>query len=242
MAEEGKNPAVATRRKKNNYNQFGGRPFPQSKSPCTSNVAEIKDDTFHAGSSSDPAKYSKLLKSIETYIHRTYKMPDDIVKEIQNRIRLSFDPPEKLDKSKCLDHARKSDPDVFEMAKFTCKEDWKLMKSRKQKYEENEVNAWALVYNQCSNELRVKLEGTSGYELCKKENKVIVLLTMIRGHCCQFDALNNEYVDIVMAVKNLLYCFQKPAQSNSDYQEDFLAMVEVIKEYREQNCSPIFPI
>jgi hypothetical protein len=62
-------------------------------------VAEIKDDTFDMGSSSDPAKYSKLLKSIKTYIQRTYKIPDDIVKAIQNMIRPSFDPPEKPDKS-----------------------------------------------------------------------------------------------------------------------------------------------
>jgi hypothetical protein len=83
------------------------------------------------------------------------------------------------------------------------------MKSRKQKYKENEANAWVLVYNQCSNELRVKLEGTSGYKLCKKENNVIMLLTMIRGYCCQFDALNNEYVAIVTAMKNLLYFFSE---------------------------------
>jgi hypothetical protein len=113
MAEENKKPAVGARRKKNNYNQFGGRPFPQSKSPYTSNVAEIKDKMFNGGSSSDPAKYSKLLKSIETYIQRTYKMPDDIVKAIQNMIRSSFDPPEKQDKSKWLDDAGKFDPDKF---------------------------------------------------------------------------------------------------------------------------------
>jgi hypothetical protein len=171
MAEEDKEPAVGARRKKNNYNRFGGRLFSQSKSRYMSNVAEIKDDTFHVGSSSDPAKYSKLLKSIETYIQRTYKMPEDFVKEIQNMIRPSFNPPEKPDKSKYLDDARKFYPDEFEMAKFTWKENWKLMKSRKQKYKENEANAWALVYNQCSNELRVKLEGTSGCKLCKKENK-----------------------------------------------------------------------
>ncbi len=71
--------------------------------------------------------------------------------------------------------------------------------------------------NQCSNELRVKLEGTSGYELCKKENNVIALLTMIREYCCQFDAFNDEYVAIVTAIKNLLYFFQKATQTNSDY-------------------------
>jgi hypothetical protein len=134
MAEEDKKPAVGAKRNKNNYNQFGGRPFPQSKSPYTSNVAEIKDETFYVGSSSNPANYSKLLKSIETYIQRTYKMSDNIVKAIQNMIRPSFYPPEKQDKSKCLDDAGKFDSDKFEMAKFTWKEDWKLMNSRKQKY------------------------------------------------------------------------------------------------------------
>jgi hypothetical protein len=120
MAEVDKKPAVGARRKKNNYNRFGGRPFPQSKSPFTSNVAEIKDNSFDVGGSSDPAKYSKLLKSIKIYIQRTYKMPDNIVKAIQNMIRPSFDPPEKPDKSKkCLDDAGKFNPDKFKMAKFT---------------------------------------------------------------------------------------------------------------------------
>jgi hypothetical protein len=39
---------------------------------------------------------------------------------------------------------------------------------------------------------------------------------MIQGYCCQFDSLNDEYMSIVGAVKNLLYFFQKPIQSNSD--------------------------
>jgi hypothetical protein len=57
---------------------------------------------------------------------------------------------------------------------------------------------------------------------------VIALLTMIRGYCCQFDALNDDYIAIVAAIRNLLYFFQKATQTNSDYQEDFLVMVEVI--------------
>jgi hypothetical protein len=89
------------------------------------------------------------------------------------------------------------------------------MNSRKQKYDKNEANAWALVYNQCSNKLRVKLEGTSGYKLCKKENNMIALLLMIRGYYCQFDALNkNEYVAIVAAIKNLLHFLQTAMQTN----------------------------
>jgi hypothetical protein len=65
------------------------------------------------------------------------------------------------------------------MAKFTLKEDWKLVKTREQKYQENKANTWSLVYNQCSSKMKVKLNRTSGYELSKNDNDVIALLTMI---------------------------------------------------------------
>jgi hypothetical protein len=79
--------------------------------------------------------------------------------------------------------------------------------------------------------MKVKLNGTSGYEQSKNDNDVIALLTMVQGNCCKFGALNDEYVGLVGAYKNLLYFFQKPTQSNSDYHEDFLALVKVIEEY-----------
>jgi hypothetical protein len=43
--------------------------------------------------------------------------------------------------------------------------------------------------------MKVKLDGTSGYEPMKNDNDVIALLTMIQGYCCKFDALNDEYVE-----------------------------------------------
>ena len=45
------------------------------------------------------------------------------------------------------------------------------------------------------------------------------------------------------AIKNLLYLFQKLTQTNSDYHEDFTAMVEVkvIEEYRGAGSLTYFP-
>ncbi len=54
------------------------------------------------------------------------------------------------------------------------------------------------------------------------------LLIMIRGYCCQFDILNDKYMAIVEAIKNLLYFFQKGDQANADYHKEFMAMMEVI--------------
>jgi hypothetical protein len=79
--------------------------------------------------------------------------------------------------------------------------------------------------------MKVKLNKTSGYKQLKNDNDVIALLTMIQGYCYKFDKLNEEYMGLVGAFKNLLYFFQKPTQSNLDYHEDFLALIEVIEEY-----------
>jgi hypothetical protein len=53
------------------------------------------------------------------------------------------------------------------------------MMVRKDKYNENESNAWALIYDQCTPELKNKLEGTVNYIACKNKNDVVLLLSMI---------------------------------------------------------------
>ncbi len=70
---------------------------------------------------------------------------------------------------------------------------------------------------------------------------MIALLTMIQDYCCKFNALNNKYMGLVEAFKNLLYFFQKPMQSNSDYHEDFLVLVKVIEEYGGAGLLTHFP-
>jgi hypothetical protein len=46
---------------------------------------------------------------------------------------------------------------------------------------------------------------------------------------------------LVGAFKNLLYFFQKPMQSNLDYHEDFLALIEPIEEYGGSGLLTHFP-
>jgi hypothetical protein len=53
------------------------------------------------------------------------------------------------------------------------------MKYQKDKYKDNELNAWARVYGQCSPELKNKLERMSGYDKTKADNNVVKLLIMI---------------------------------------------------------------
>ena len=130
---------------------------------------------------------------------------------------------------------------MFEMAIFAWQEDYKLIKSKMDKYKCNKSNTWALIYNQCSTELKNKLKRTQGYNTAKSGNNMAKLLTMICGYCCQFDLLRDKFMAIVAAKKNLYYFFHEAEQSNADYHKDFMAMLEVIKEYRGAGSMTHFP-
>ncbi len=208
-----------------------------------SKVQGLENDNFDVGASSNPAKFSKSLKNIENYIQKTYNDPDDMVKTIQQIKRVICNYPEKPKKTDaaCCNANGDPDPDMFEMAVFTWKEVYKSMKSRMDKYKGNESIAWALIYDQCSTELKNKLKGMQGCNTAKSENNVAKLLMMIRGYCCQFDLLSDKYMAIMVAIKNLFYFFQKTEQSNTDYHKDFMAMLKVIEEYGGAGSMTHFP-
>ncbi len=160
------------------------------------------------------------------------------MKAIQQLKRPTLDYPRQPTRAEHTQKDGTLDEDTFDMVKFAWKEDYKGMKYQKDKYNDNESNVWALIYDQCSPELKNKLKETSGYDKVKAGNDVIKLLTIIRGYCCQFDTLKDEYMSIVKSLKNLFYFFQKAEQTNSEFHEDFMALIKVIEEYGGEDCSP----
>ncbi len=127
-------------------------------------VVGLKNDTFDVGAWSDLSKFSKLLRNIKNYIQKTYKEPDNIVKTIQQmkKADLTYPAKPKKDDPECLDDSGNPDPDAFEIAVFAWKEDYKSMKYKMERYKRNKSNTWALIYGQCSAELKNNLEGMEG--------------------------------------------------------------------------------
>ena len=102
----------------------------------------------------DPPKFSKSLKSVENYIQKIYKTCNDIMKAIQQLKRPALNHPKQPTRANHTDASGSVGKDEFEMAKFAWKEDYKGIKHQKDKYKDNELNAWALIYGQCSPELK----------------------------------------------------------------------------------------
>ena len=82
MAEQEQKKPAPTRRPKWHGNWYR-RGNQLSRGNYKSRLEGLEDDTFGVGALSDPAKFSKLLKNIETYIQKNYKSPNDIVKALQ---------------------------------------------------------------------------------------------------------------------------------------------------------------
>jgi hypothetical protein len=119
-----------------------------------SKVVGLEKDTFNVGASSDAARFSKLLKSIENYIQKIYTMPNDIIKAIQQMKRPTLSYPGMPKKATCVDKQGDFGKDEFKMVKFTWKEDYKAMRVRKDKYNKNESKPWAHIYDQYTPKLK----------------------------------------------------------------------------------------
>jgi hypothetical protein len=220
------------------FNNWGNQ---ATKTSYKSKIAKLKDELFDLGAAGNPAKFSKSLKSIENYIQMDYKTCNDIVKAIQQLKCPTLNYPKQPMRASYANASGNVDKDKFKMAKFARKEDYKGMKYQKDKCKDNESSEWALVYGQWSPELKNKLEGANGYDSAKSDNNVVKLLTMIRGYCCQFDTLNIEFMSIVKSLKNLFDFFQKAEQSNSEFHDDFKALIKVIEEYGGTGSLAHFP-
>jgi hypothetical protein len=123
MSEQEKKLAVAAHRK--NY-CFGNRAGQTgAKLTYKSKVTELEEDTFDVRASSNPARFSKSLMVMETYIHKIYKLPDDIVKAIQQMKLPTYGFSPKPTKAMCLDVNGDYNEDKYKMAKFTWKEEYK---------------------------------------------------------------------------------------------------------------------
>ena len=113
---------------KKNWYRFSNQGNQMTKTSNKSKVAELEDDVFDVGASSNPAKFSKSLKSIENYIQKNYKTCDDIVKAIQQLKRPTLAYPKQPTRAQYTEANGDFDKDRFDMAKFAWKEDYKGMK------------------------------------------------------------------------------------------------------------------
>ena len=94
MAEQEKKPGAADGKKKKFYGRFA-KGATLGRGTYKSDVQGLESDTFDVRASSNPVKFSKLLKNIMNYIQKTYKDPVNMVKTIQKMKRVNLGYPKR---------------------------------------------------------------------------------------------------------------------------------------------------
>ena len=148
----------------------------------------IKNEVFDIGATASPDQFRRTLQAIKTYVQTNYKDAGDVVLVIRN-----LAPPPTLTPPPVpvLDPANPTQMQI-DLIHYDVK--YKANAAAERIYKSHLVNAWGLIYGQCTTALKSKLDGMTDFTTAKQTNDIITLLTLIQGLCCKFDVQSQKYV------------------------------------------------
>lgn len=89
----------------------------------------------------------------------------------------------------------------------------------------NRGRAIALVWGQCSQELKNKVKVALMYAAVWGNHDVVVMLLIIRGLCCSFEDKHQGTWALQQAKKKAFRFMQHDRVSHADYYDEFMAIV-----------------
>ena len=156
-------------------------------------------------------------REIAEYIGRTYKYGGDTKMSIH--------------KLEIITIERPVEPEGDDLDEMIYKEDMKEYVKRRSFLRENLKRAYALIWGQCTDLLKAKLEANSNYDTYSTQQDPIALLKAIKDINFKFEDHRYIYHSIFDAYKSF-YSFRQTAEmSNSEYLEKFKNIVEVLEQH-----------
>ncbi len=88
---------------------------------------------------------------------------------------------------------------------------------------------YAMVYNQCSQEVKDKLEGTNNWESTQRDQSLHNLINKIERICVGFDDCNQEAFNLIQALKTLFLYSQSDRETVEQYGRNFRALWKTVE-------------
>jgi hypothetical protein len=102
---------------------------------------------------------------------------------------------------------------------------------RQQKLEEALKKGYATVFDQCSQEVRDKLENTVDWEMTQQEQSLDRLIQKINRICVGFDNHKQEVFNLVQSLKTLFLYTQSKSETIEEYGRNFRSLWETAKAF-----------
>ena len=103
---------------------------------------------------------------------------------------------------------------------------------RKAKIDNALKKGFATVYNQCSLEVRDKLEASNEWNKVQREQSLHDLISKIKRICVGFDNHKQEVFNLVQALKTLFLYTQTEKESVDEYARNFKSIWDMIEAFR----------
>ena len=198
----------------------------ESRKEYRTEVVGLQEHTFDVGAAKYAAKFTKSLEleEIANYVQKEYtKGGGRIGQAIKDMVEPTIDLPQQPTGT------GGNPPTAVEI--FVWQEDYKTANTERKQYQENKQRAYALVWGQCSPELRNKVKSAATYGTVSSNHDVVGLLRLIRGFCCSFDDQRQGTWALQQAKKRAFCYLQRENMSNADYMEEFEAIIKVVETY-----------
>jgi hypothetical protein len=159
-----------------------------------SSIREIATDTFNAGHNKFAAQFTQSRKNVANYLQRTSACEGYLVAETVRTGREQIIPlPPAVDVNA---------PDAADL-NIIRTEEVKTIAKRRLKLSDSLKKGFATVYDQCSQEVKDKLESSEDWEETQKNQSLHELIGKIERICVGFDDHKHEVFNLVQALKTL---------------------------------------
>jgi len=195
----------------------------------------IKNAVFDIGTTAAPDQYRRTVLAIENYVQTNYTDAGDVVLAIRN-----LAPPPALTPP-ALPVRDPANPDLFQIHMIHYDVAYKANAAAERKYKSHLVNAWGLIYSQCTTALKSKLDGMTEFTAAKATNNIIALLKIIQGLCCKFDVKSQKYVALAATFCQTFVYFQDNNCSNDDFYHHYKSLLATIQAFGGDDAIGVIP-
>jgi hypothetical protein len=204
------------RRRNNNRTPGSTEPAtPPTEAKFTGRCDELKGEVYDCSEYSQVDGYTKTTREIAEYVGRTYSA--NARTSVETLVLPTFDYP--------------NDPP--EGATETDKVRWKkkidTMVTKEERFEEDLKKVYSLIWGQCTEFLRAKLEAKDGYARMKEHYDTIDLLKSIKDSVFKFSDQKYAPHSLHEAMRKFYTSHQDKHSNAQDYYQRFKNQVEVVE-------------
>jgi hypothetical protein len=183
-------------------------------------ISKIPLDTFNMGQNKFAAQFMQSRKNIANYLQCMASLEGYLVaKTVRTRSQQIIALPPAVNESA----ANVKDQKIIRA------EEVKTLVKRRLKLEDALKKGCATVYNQCSQEVKDKLEATNDWESIQQNQSLHKLIQKVERICVGFNDHKQEVFNLVQALKTLFLYTQGEKDGVDQYEHNFRSLCDTVK-------------